>query len=120
VNLVDLDLELPGIHLILLAPCIRDFVGQWGEGALDTPGPLNGSERSHKNHRSVNSYYEPTKNTYMFYLENLVLPSQAHMYMFRIAVNKLFEWLFSRVLTSHHTGPGSIPGREMSVSGPLD
>jgi hypothetical protein len=24
--------------------------------------------------------------------------------------NKLFEWLFSRVLTSHRGGPGSIPG----------
>ncbi len=29
--------------------------------------------------------------------------------------NKLFEWLFSRVLASHHGGPGSIPGRDMSV-----
>jgi hypothetical protein len=23
-----------------------DYMGQWGEGALDTPGPLNGIERS--------------------------------------------------------------------------
>ncbi len=32
---------------------------------------------------------------------------------------KLFEWLFSRVLASHHGGPGSIPGRDMLVLGPL-
>ncbi len=38
--------------MILMAPCIIDFIGandylgQWGEGALDTPGPLNGIERS--------------------------------------------------------------------------
>ncbi len=36
-----------------------------------------------------------------------------------LAINKLFEWLFSRVLASHRGGPGSIPGRDMSVSGPL-
>jgi hypothetical protein len=32
--------------MILMAPCIIDFIeamhylGQWGEGALDTPGPI--------------------------------------------------------------------------------
>ncbi len=35
--------------------------------------------------------------------------------MFRIAINKLFEWLFSRVLASHRGGPCSIPGQDMSV-----
>jgi hypothetical protein len=37
--------------------------------------------------------------------------------MFRIAVNKLSGWLFSRVLASH---AGSIPGLDMFVLGPLD
>jgi hypothetical protein len=34
--------------------------------------------------------------------------SRAHMKMFRIpvAINKLFELLFSRVLASHRGGPG--------------
>jgi hypothetical protein len=27
------------------------------------------------------------------------------MWMFRIAIKKLFEWLFSRMLASHHGGP---------------
>jgi hypothetical protein len=36
------------------------------------------------------------------------------MQKFGIAINKLFKWLFSRVLAG---GPGSIPGRDMSVSG---
>jgi hypothetical protein len=40
-------------------------------------------------------------------------------YMFRIAINKLFEWLYSVVLASHHGGLGSIPSRVMSVLGPL-
>jgi hypothetical protein len=31
---------------------------------------------------------------------------RAHMEMFRIAINKLFEWLFSGVLVSHRGGPG--------------
>ncbi len=39
--------------------------------------------------------------------------------MFRIAINKLFESLFYRVLASHRIGLGSIPGRDMSVLGPL-
>jgi hypothetical protein len=44
--------------------------------------------------------------------------------MFRIgtvpvAINKQFEWLFSGVFASHRGGPGSIPGRDMSVSGSL-
>ncbi len=39
--------------------------------------------------------------------------------MFRIAIKKLFEWLFSRVLASHRGGPDSIPGRDMSVPGSL-
>jgi hypothetical protein len=39
--------------------------------------------------------------------------------MFRIVIKKLFEWLFSRVLASHSGGPGLIPGRDISVSGPL-
>jgi hypothetical protein len=36
--------------MILMAPCIIDFIGEnglhgpvGGEGALDTPGPLNGT-----------------------------------------------------------------------------
>ncbi len=33
--------------------------------------------------------------------------------------SKLFEWLFSRVLVSHRGGPGLVPGRDMSVLGPL-
>jgi hypothetical protein len=37
--------------------------------------------------------------------------------MFRKAINKLFEWLFSKVLTTPHGGPGSIPGSDMSVLG---
>ncbi len=45
--------------------------GEWitwvsgGEGALDTPGPLNGTSfaraiwaGAHKNHRSINSYFK--------------------------------------------------------------
>ncbi len=45
--------------------------------------------------------------------------SRAHIYrMFRKAVIKLFEWLFSRVLTSHRGGPSS--NSEMSVLRPLD
>jgi hypothetical protein len=35
--------------------------------------------------------------------------------MFPIANNKLFKWLFSRVLASHHGGLGAIPGRDISV-----
>ncbi len=35
------------------------------------------------------------------------------------SISKLFEWLFSGVLASHRGGPGSIPGRNISVSGPL-
>jgi hypothetical protein len=35
-------------------------------------------------------------------------------------VYKLSRWLFSRVLASHAGGPGSIPGRDMSVLGPLE
>jgi hypothetical protein len=38
--------------MIVMAPCIIDFIGAnallgpvGGEGALDTPGPLNGIER---------------------------------------------------------------------------
>jgi hypothetical protein len=30
-----------------------------------------------------------------------------------------FEWLFSRVFASQWVGPGLIPGRDMSVLGPL-
>jgi hypothetical protein len=37
---------------------------------------------------------------------------------FQIAINKLLESLFSIVLASHCGGPGSIPGRDMSVLGP--
>jgi hypothetical protein len=39
--------------------------------------------------------------------------------MFRIAINKLFTWLFSRVLATHRGCKDSIPGRDMSVWGPL-
>ncbi len=35
--------------------------------------------------------------------------------MFRIAIIKMFEWLFSRVLAFHRGGPGSVPGLDMSV-----
>ncbi len=57
---------------------------------------------------------------YNYYLVASILNwSRAHMLMFRIAKNKLFEWGFSRVLASHG-GPGSIPGRDMSILGPVD
>jgi hypothetical protein len=36
-----------------------------------------------------------------------------------VAIIKLSGWLFSRVLASHAGGPGWIPGRDMSVLGPL-
>ena len=39
--------------------------------------------------------------------------------MSRAHIDKLSGWLFSRVLASHAGGPGSIPGRDMSVLGPL-
>ena len=35
------------------------------------------------------------------------------------SINKLFKWLFSRVLASNHRDPGSIPGQDMSVLGPI-
>ncbi len=41
--------------------------------------------------------------------------SSAHMWMFWIAINTLFEKLFARVLTSHHGCLGSITGRDMSI-----
>ncbi len=44
-----------------------------------------------------------------------VVLSRANMLKFRIAINKLSEWLFSRVLASHAGGPGSISGWDMSV-----
>jgi hypothetical protein len=51
--------------MILRAPCIIDFIGAngllgavGGEGALDTPGPLNGIERSPKNHRSIGNFMQ--------------------------------------------------------------
>jgi hypothetical protein len=34
--------------------------------------------------------------------------------------NKPSRWLFSRVLASYAGGPGSSPGRDMSVLGPLE
>jgi hypothetical protein len=34
-----------------------------------------------------------------------------------IAINKIFELLFSRVLASSHGGSGSIPSRDMLVFG---
>jgi hypothetical protein len=37
-----------------------------------------------------------------------------------LQLNKLFEWLFTRVLSFHPVGPGSIPGQDMSVLGSLD
>ena len=40
--------------------------------------------------------------------------------MFRLAINKLSGWLFSRVLVSHAGGPVSNPDRDMSVLGLLD
>jgi hypothetical protein len=42
--------------------------------------------------------------------------SWAHLWMFRIAINQLFEWLFSRVLASRQGGLGLIPGQNMSFS----
>ncbi len=39
--------------------------------------------------------------------------------MFRIVSNKLFEYLFARALAFYVRGSGSIPGRDMSISGPL-
>ncbi len=44
-----------------------------------------------------------------------VVLSRANMLKFRIANNKLSEWLLSRVLASHAGGPGSISGWDMSV-----
>jgi hypothetical protein len=41
------------------------------------------------------------------------------MQMFQIAINMLFEKLFARVHASHCGCLGLIPGRDMSVSGPL-
>jgi hypothetical protein len=38
--------------------------------------------------------------------------------MFRIAISKQFERLFSSVLVSYCGGPGSIHSQDMSVSGP--
>jgi hypothetical protein len=46
--------------------------------------------------------------------DHFLVMVQAPMYMFRIAINKLFEWLFSGVLASHQGGQGLIPGRDMS------
>ncbi len=37
--------------------------------------------------------------------------------MFRIAINKLFEWIFSRVLASHIGNPHLIPGRDIVSPG---
>ncbi len=34
--------------------------------------------------------------------------------MFRIAINMLFVWLFSRELACHREGPGLIPSQDMS------
>ncbi len=45
--------------------------------------------------------------------------SRAHMQIFRIAINLLFEWLFCGVSSFHRGGPGSIPGWEMSFFLPL-
>ncbi len=39
--------------------------------------------------------------------------------MYLVAINTLFEKLFARVLGTHRGGFGSIPGRVMTVSGPL-
>ncbi len=41
------------------------------------------------------------------------------MQQFRIAINKLSGWLFSRVLASHPGCLGLNFGRDMSVLGPL-
>jgi hypothetical protein len=46
-------------------------------------------------------------------------PWRAQMLMFQIAINTLFEYFFATVLASQRGGPGSIPGRDMSISGPL-
>jgi len=50
----------------------------------------------------------------------LVAPFAGSYVEVPIAINKLIEWLFSRVLVSHAGGPGLIPGRDISVSGLLD
>jgi hypothetical protein len=39
--------------------------------------------------------------------------------MFRIACKELLEQRVNKVLASHSGGLGSIPGQDMSVSGPL-
>jgi hypothetical protein len=52
------------------------------------------------------------------HVESIFLWLHAHMYMFRIAINKLFERLFSRVLASHREGLGSFV-QDMPVLGPL-
>jgi hypothetical protein len=36
-----------------------------------------------------------------------------------VAINKLFEYLFARMLASHRGGLASIPGQDMSVSDAL-
>ncbi len=46
-------------------------------------------------------------------------PKSMVLYRLRTPINKLFEWIFYRMLASHRGGLGSIPGRDMSVLGPL-
>jgi hypothetical protein len=62
----------------------------------------------------ISIYYKNTgtDNIYVKYI-------LSQMWMFRTAINKLFEWLLSRVLASQRGGLGSIPGRDMSVLGTL-
>jgi hypothetical protein len=56
---------------------------------------------------------------FFFYLVVSILHwSCAHMWMFRIDYQAV-RMVFSRVLAFHYGGPGSIPGRNMSVLGPL-
>jgi hypothetical protein len=43
-------------------------------------------------------------------LSSILHWSRAHMQILRIAINKLFEWLFFRVFASHCGGPGSMAG----------
>jgi hypothetical protein len=48
-----------------------------------------------------------------------LLVARSYVVVGPIAINKLFDWLFSRVLASHCGGLGSIFGRDMPVLVPL-
>ncbi len=45
-----------------------DYLGQWGKGALDTPGPLNGSEYADLQVPYVNIQGWTTYKSYSAYI----------------------------------------------------